>query len=83
MEISEELKKTDNVYMSSDKGNNQGLGHFVKILSWWDDVLEPVRQFTLDIDASEGCSSDCADAIVHSLKKLDRAITSLLSGLHY
>jgi hypothetical protein len=78
MEVAEELHNAEAVYLTSDKGNKKGLGHFVKILSWWDNKLERVQMFTLDIDASEGTSSGCADAVEHSMKKLFSAIK--LSG---
>ena len=77
IEVTEDLQKAEHVFLTCDKGNKKGLGHFVKILSWWDDTLEKVRTFTLDIDASEGDSSSCGDAIQHSLGKLYAAIKVL------
>lgn len=58
------------VYISCHKGHANGIGHFVKILSWWDNVKKRVETFTLDIDASDGCTQSCAEAIRHSLLKL-------------
>ena len=69
LELSEALEKADCVYLACDKGNKKGLGHFVKVLSWWDKKTGKVKMFTLDVDASEGMTADCALAIQHSLKK--------------
>jgi hypothetical protein len=77
IEVAEELNKAQYVALSCDKGNKKGVGHFVKVLSWWDEIMEKVRTFVLDIDASEGNSSSCGEAIDHSLKKLIYAIKLL------
>ena len=70
IDIAIELEKAEHVYMTCDKGNKKGLGHFVKVLSWWDEAMDKVRIFTLDIDASKGNTQGCADAIKYSLQKL-------------
>ena len=56
------------VFLSCDKGNKKGVGHFVKILSWWEN--SQVHKQCLDIDASEGSTEQCAVAITVSLKKI-------------
>jgi hypothetical protein len=78
IEVSLELEKAEYVFLTCDKGNKKGVGHFVKVLSWWDEILNRVRTFTLDIDASKGSSSACAEAIDHSLQKLIAVL--LLAG---
>ena len=59
------------IFMTCDKGNKKGLGHFVKVPSWWNSIQKKVETFILDIDVSDGTSSACADAIVNSMKKLN------------
>lgn len=54
------------VFLSCDKGNKKGVGHFVKMLSYWDDSR--VQFKCLDMDASEGDTASCAKAIEHSLQ---------------
>jgi hypothetical protein len=78
IEIGNEICGADNVFMSCDKGNKKGLSHFVKILSWWDRVQKQVKTFVLDIDASEGTSEGCAEAIQHSMKKLNNTLALLI-----
>ena len=58
------------VFLSCDKGNKKGVGHFVKVLSWYDRDSFLVRKQIVDIDASEGTTEACADAIAFSLRKL-------------
>jgi hypothetical protein len=80
------------VFLSCDKGNKKGVGHFVKILSWYDDKTKSVVKQLLDIDASEGLTDDCGDAIAASLKKIgniklqgqttDSGGGGVLDGLH-
>jgi len=70
------------IFMACDKGNKQGVSHFVKVLSWWERSGKVGVGF-LDIDGSGGTSSDCADAIRVSMNKLkanDNDATHLLSG---
>jgi hypothetical protein len=64
--------------MACDKGNKKGLSHFVKILSWWDKIEKEVQTFVLDVDAREGTSEGCAEAIEHSMKKLNHTAIALL-----
>ena len=59
------------VYLACDKGNKKGIGHFVKHLSFYDDVKDKVQNYLLDINASGGTSKDCAEAINYSLRKVD------------
>jgi hypothetical protein len=66
------------VFLSCDKGNKKGPRHFVKILSWWDKIEKKVQTFVLDIDASEGTSEGCAEAIQHSMKKVHNTIALVL-----
>jgi hypothetical protein len=63
--------------LSCDKGNKKGLSHFMKILSWWDKTEKKVQTFVLDIDASEGTSEGCAEAIQHSMKKVNKTTITL------
>ena len=42
------------VFLSCNKGNKKGVGHFVKMLSYWDDRSNHVQFKCLDMDASEG-----------------------------
>ena len=58
------------VFLSCDKGNKKGVGHFIKILSWYNTDTFSVKKQIVDIDASEGTTEACADAIAFSLKKL-------------
>jgi hypothetical protein len=57
------------VFLSCDKGNKKGVGHFVKVLSWFNDGY--VQKQVLDIDASEGNTDQCAIAIQASLLKVN------------
>jgi hypothetical protein len=56
------------VYISCDKGNKKGVGHFVKYLSYWNG--QQVIKELLDLNASGGTTYDCAVAIRDSLKKV-------------
>jgi hypothetical protein len=44
------------------------------------DKTEKVQIFVLNIDASEGTLEGCAEAIQHSMKKVNNTITLLLKG---
>ena len=71
------------IYMACDKGNKKGIGHFVKIVCWWDRQLKSVQTQVLDIDASGGTTLECAQAIRSSMNKLkiqDDVATHLLHG---
>ena len=59
------------LYMSCDKGNKKGIGHFIKFICFWDARTKQVKVYLLDCDASEGTSKDCAAAINFSLTRLD------------
>ena len=74
---------TKKIYLSCDKGNKKGIGHFVKYLSWWNKDDPKVDVQLLDIDASGGTSTECASAIQASINKLrmvDNDGTNLLHG---
>ena len=57
------------IYVSCDKGNKKGVGHFVKVLSWWDTRGCVVGRTLLDIDGSGGNSMGCALGIQASINK--------------
>jgi hypothetical protein len=71
IEVWNQIHGAENVLLPCDKGNKKGLSHFVNILSWWD-RNEKVQTCNLNIDASE--------AIQHSMKKVNNALTLLLKG---
>ena len=74
------------IYMSADKGNKKGIGHLVKILSWWKHErmdIPIVSTRLLDIDAAGGTDKECAAGIGSSMNKLkahDEDDTHLLDG---
>jgi len=76
------IRLTDKkIYVAADKGNKKGVGHFAKILCWWEDGR--VHTELLDIDASGGSSKDCAKSLESSMNKLkltDNANTHLFHG---
>ena len=47
------------------------MGHFVKYISFWSDREKKIRFELLDLDASEGTTEECADAIAKSLRKVN------------
>jgi hypothetical protein len=67
LELGEKIKGKF-VFLSCDKGSKKGVGHFVKVLSWFGN--SSVQKQCLDIDGSEGSTEQCADAINASLKKV-------------
>jgi hypothetical protein len=67
LELGQKLKGKY-VFLGCDKGNKKGVTHFVKVLSWFDGTK--VLKQCLDIDASEGTTEDCANAINASLMKV-------------
>jgi hypothetical protein len=77
IEVGNQIHGADNVFLSCNKGNKKGLSHFVKILSWWDKTEKKAQTFVLDIDASEGTSEGCAEAIQHSMKKVNKSTITL------
>jgi hypothetical protein len=77
IEVGNQIHGADNVFLSCDKGNKKGLRHFVKILSWWDKTEKQVQTFVLNIDASEGTSEGCAEAIQHSMQKVNKSTITL------
>jgi hypothetical protein len=80
IEVGNQICGAQNVFLSCDRGNKEGLSHFVKILSWWDKIEKKVQTLVLDIDGSEGTSEGCAEAIQHSIKKVHNAIALVLKG---
>ena len=64
------------VYLSCDKGNKKGVGHFVKVLSYYDETNCCTMKHVLDIDASGGSTEDCALAIKASMAKLKGVLLS-------
>jgi len=74
---------TKKIYLSCDKGNEKGIGHFVKYLSWWNPDDPKVDVQLLDIDASGGTSAACASAMqafINKLRMEDNDGTNLLCG---
>ena len=65
------------VFISRDKGNRKGIGHFPKVLSWWCAKEKKVISVCIDADGSGGTSKECADAILHSLKKFGGVLSAL------
>ena len=59
------------IYIACGKGNKKGVSHFVKYLTYWCKKMKKVKKTLLDIDASTGSSVACAEAVYHSLKKID------------
>jgi hypothetical protein len=41
----EEIKKAPSVFVAADKGKKKGVGHFVKVLSWYDKTIDVVQTF--------------------------------------
>ena len=64
------ISKSKYLYLTADKGNNKEMGHFPKIVIWYDEESNTIQEFLLDIDATDKTSEDAARSIVHSLKKL-------------
>jgi hypothetical protein len=77
LKVGNQIHGADNVFLSCGKGNKKGLSHSVKLLSWWDETQKKVQTFVFDIDASEGTSEGCAQAIQHSLKKVNNSTITL------
>jgi len=71
------------IHMACDKGNKQGISHFVKFLCWWNVESGQVQAQVLDVDASGGATEECAEATEASMNKLKAqagAATHLLAG---
>jgi hypothetical protein len=77
IEVGNQIHGADNVFLSCNKGNKKELSHFVKILLWWDKTEKKIQTFVLDIDTSEGTSEGCAEAIQHSMKKVNKSTITL------
>ena len=75
------LKKAKFLYLTADKGNKQGMEHFPKIVSWYDEEERRVKEHLLDIDVTDKTSEDAAKAIVHSLQKLFPQDEIVLHGI--
>ena len=80
MSLANELKDKK-IYMACDKGNKKGVGHLAKVLSWLNNEGN-VQTQVLDIDASGGTSTLCAQAMQASMNKLKLpgAATHLING---
>ena len=59
------------LYLACDKENKKGISHFVNNLAYWCEKEKCVKKVLLDVDASAGTSKACAEAVDHSLKKVD------------
>ena len=57
--------------MVYDKGNKEGLGCFVTMVSWYRSKTKKIQITVLDIDAANGTSVDVVKGIDRDLKKLD------------
>jgi hypothetical protein len=78
IEVGNQIHGADNnVFLSCGKGNKKGLSHFVKVLPWWDKTEKKVQTFVLNINASEGTSEECAEAIQHSMKIVNKSTITL------
>ena len=75
--LQQTLREVSKVYISCDKGHRSGISHLVKILSWWDTTNNEVQTFLLDLDGSGDSRKECAQAIGHSLKKLEGSVQQL------
>jgi hypothetical protein len=81
IEVSDQIHRAEDYFLSCDKGNKKGLSHFVKILLWWDKTEKKVQTFVPDIDVSKGTSEGCVEAILHLMKKANNTtITLSLKG---
>ena len=69
--LKNQIAAVEKVYLGCDKGNKKGIEHFIKYVSWWDADLKKIQSYLLDSEAAGGKDKDCADAIDHSLKRLD------------
>ena len=64
-----ERLKGQKVFLACDKGSKKGVGHFVKVFSYWCEESMRVIKQVGDIDGSEGTTDECAKAIVATLMK--------------
>ena len=70
------------IYIACDKGNKKGISHFVKYLAYWCRKTKRVKKIMLDVDASAGTSDGCAEAVDHSLKKIDTPLPAARKKLN-
>ena len=72
--LRERLEGVEYLFMASDKGNDCGTNNnsFVKIGAYLCKKTKRVRKFHLDADGAKGSSADAAEAIHHSLGKLEK-----------
>ena len=63
--------KNIKIYIACDKGNKKGISHFVKYITYWCRKRNRVKKVLLDCDASAGTSEACAEAVSHSMNKID------------
>lgn len=59
------------VHISCDKGHKKKVGHFVKCASWLFSADRRLCVVLPDVDAGEGTTEECSQAIVKSLKKVN------------
>ena len=71
IDMKREVQKAKFVSIGTDKGNKKGFSHLGKMIGWWNEELDRVRKWTLDIDSSGNSSADVAESIDASLRKVD------------
>ena len=73
-----QMEGANNLYGTYDKGHRAKVGHFAKILSWWDRAKEKTLYVTLDMDPAGNSSEEVATAIKHSMDQ--KEVPKKLSG---
>jgi hypothetical protein len=81
--LMDELKKAHAFFLSCNIGNQKGVDHLAKVLSWWDRTEQCVRSLCLDIDGSGGSLEKVANTIDHLLKKQLDAVKPLAGQSHH
>ena len=66
------------IFLAADKGHKKGIGHFVKFVCFWDEVLKKAAKYLLDCEASGGATIDCARALDYA-----SAVQQLLHPLEW
>ena len=64
------LRQFEHMHFSCNKGNEKGVGHFVKCLSWHNPLTRRVEKQLLDNNASDGNMEECPGSIQASLENL-------------
>jgi hypothetical protein len=70
MDVRDELRGAPQIAFSGDKGEKKHVDHFAKAVAWWSRNTGRVSYFVLDIDGTGGKSSQHAQAVLTSVKKL-------------